>query len=54
MREKGDVQAAAAEKGLPVAEFIHAMVVPEAKRIVAKSLGASTPEEPSARTVPAA
>ena len=52
MRQKGDVQAAAAEKGLSVAEFIHLLVVPEARRIVARSLGAPTPNEPLARTVP--
>ena len=45
MQEKGLVQAAAAEEGLPVSEFIHARVVPEAKRIVARSLGAPTPDE---------
>ena len=52
LQEKGLVQAAAAEEGLPVSEFIHARVVPDAKRIVARSLGASMPEEPLARTVP--
>ena len=52
MRQKGDVQAAAAEKGLSVAEFIHLLVVPEARRIVARSEGAPAPDEPLARTVP--
>ena len=53
MEEKGDVQAAAADVGVPVAEFIHGMVVPEAKRILTQSLRASTLEEPLAPTPPA-
>jgi hypothetical protein len=52
MRQKSDVQVAAAEKGLSVAEFIHLLVVPEARRIVARSLEAPAPEEPPASTGP--
>ena len=36
--EKSIVQAAAASGGVPVSEFIHVTVLPEAKRIVSRSL----------------
>ena len=52
LEEKRLVQAAAAGEGLPVSEFIHSRLVPEVKRIMARSLGAPTPNEPLARTVP--
>ena len=44
--EKSIVQAAAVSGGVPVSEFIHVTVLPEAKRIVGKSL-----QDPSEATV---
>jgi len=45
--EKSIVQAAAISGGVPVSEFIHVTVLPEAKRIVGMSLG-DPPEEQKA------
>ena len=45
--EKSIVQAAALCGGVPVSEFIHVTVLPEAKRVVGKSLQ-DPPEEQKA------